>query len=430
MKPLTIESILHRLRAEPGPAGARAARVLAEPETYRFQAMLDVRTPCLRETSGFRVGAEYFYPASTVKVLIAAAALAMLDRLEPPSAPVGDAPATTARFAFRDDSGSFAPERSFNEELALCLIVSDNEASNRLLELVGLDGMRTYLDQIGLYQARVVHHLSSTRTPDEQRRSRAVRLTIGSRTHELPGRVAAPVSPPLESDTPPRIDVGIAHSREGETIPGPMSFRAKNLVPLDSLHAFLRALGSPDSGDAKPRVLPPTRDSVASSGSNLSLGSGCGPRLDLSAPHRALLVELLSSTPEAWSRSRGFRPEVADGEQYSDHRFRPIATGLARATFSHGPDDPWIVASKIGTAYGFVTDVAYAIHRPSGTTLTLSMTMESNPSGMVGAGGYDEAFALAFFSDVAQAVARDVLKEAEARLRAAAVGLRSSPDPR
>ena len=65
-------------------------RVIASPELFRAQVLIsEIVTNTFGQTilkrHGYRVGAEYFYPASTVKLCAAVAALQTVELLQPPS---------------------------------------------------------------------------------------------------------------------------------------------------------------------------------------------------------------------------------------------------------------------------------------------------------------------------------------------------------
>ncbi|MFC7668100.1 serine hydrolase [Hymenobacter humi] len=159
---------------------AGMARVLARPGAYRLQILY---TRIRRDVAGrphfrsyrYRLRPrEYFYPASAVK--LAAAALALekmrdINRLKleafhghtPPIGP--DSPMLTdSAFAGQTrvlrDTSSASGRPSLANYVRKALLVSDNDAFNRLYEFVGPAELNAGLARLGLHRSRLLHRLS------------------------------------------------------------------------------------------------------------------------------------------------------------------------------------------------------------------------------------------------------------------------------
>ena len=155
----------------------RHSAILSRPEQHRLQVLLSVpvRTESgswRLEQHGYRVDAEYFYPASTVKT---AAAVAVLENLRPAES-WGEAVtiATPLRFypqfeqlepVSADETNLDGGSITIGHEVRKLFLVSDNEAFNRLFELAGRDAVNAAMHRVGLGSFHVVHRLAESRPP-------------------------------------------------------------------------------------------------------------------------------------------------------------------------------------------------------------------------------------------------------------------------
>ena len=151
---------------------AGLARVLARPGAYRLQILY---TRIRRDAAGrphFRsVGhhlrpRQYFYPASTVKLAGAALALQKLRDLSAqhpglgPDAPMLTDSAFAGQSRVRRDPSSVGGRPTVGHYVRKALLVSDNDAFNRLYELVGPEALNRELARLGLRRSRLLHRLS------------------------------------------------------------------------------------------------------------------------------------------------------------------------------------------------------------------------------------------------------------------------------
>jgi cell division protein FtsI/penicillin-binding protein 2 len=192
------------------------AAVVARAAELRLQAVLGTiepgpdGRPRLRQ-HGFRLGAEYFYPASTVKLF---AAVAVLERLGESARTAGlDVGPGTPLVYYplfdgeeREDSDPTNLEGgaiTVRHEIRKLFLVSDNAAFNRVYELVGQDGLAASMQRAGLRDARIVHRLSDARSAEENRRyprdrsgrgrlrAHAARALLGAAHRVTDGRAGA-----------------------------------------------------------------------------------------------------------------------------------------------------------------------------------------------------------------------------------------------
>jgi len=132
------------LRSHPG-----LEKVLDAAHDYRLQAVLGLVEegpdgPRLVQ-HGFRLGAEYFYPASSVKLFAAVAALQRLAELRQETGLALDRDTPLVFHPLfedelleeADDSNLEGGQITVRHEIRKLFLVSDNQAFNRLYELVG-----------------------------------------------------------------------------------------------------------------------------------------------------------------------------------------------------------------------------------------------------------------------------------------------------
>ena len=373
-----MESILH---SHPG-----LESVVANAPEHRLQAVLGVVQPGpegpILVQHGYRLEEEYFYPASTVKLFAAVAALERLAELrEETGLPIDATTALVYHPLFEDEtldgedpSNVTSGSITVAQEIRKIFLVSSNEAFNRLYELVGQDGIARSLRDAGLDDARIVHRLSELRSEEENRRYPRIDLITARGTHTIPERTSEPL-PPV--DPPPRIEVGEAYFAGGEKVEGPMDFRPKNHVPLATLQRALCMIVRPD----------------------VDCG---GAGFDLSGEDRELLLDAMRRFP------RESENPVYDAEEHPDDYVKFVLPGVRRVI----PSSAARVYDKSGQAYGFTTENAWIVDVRTGRSFFLAATLYTNPNGVLNDDDYAyDTVALPFLADLGEAAARVVWGE-------------------
>jgi hypothetical protein len=365
------------LRSHPG-----LEQVLEAAPDYRLQAVLGLVEPGpdgrpRLVQHGFRLGAEYFYPASSVKLFAAVAALERLADLRQQTGLTLDQETALVFYPlFEDevpeevDPSNLAGGRiTVGHEIRKLFLVSDNQAFNRLYELVGQDGLASSLIAAGLDKARIVHRLSESRTAEENRRAPRIDLVGEGFRHRLPERISESLAA-LPSRA--RLLVGSAYLWNGERVEGPMDFADKNHVPLAE---FQRGLCKVVRSDVD-----------------------CGgPPFSLTAEDRALLLEAMSQYP------RDSANPVYDPADHPDDYVKLFLLGVERVVAK----DRLRIYNKVGQAYGFTTENAWIVDRESGRGFFLAATLYTNDNGVLNDDIYEyETIALPFLADLGEATAR------------------------
>ncbi|MEM7354754.1 MAG: serine hydrolase, partial [Acidobacteriota bacterium] len=321
-----IETILH--------SDERFAPLVADPDRYRLQVLLGLIEPGEDGAPrlvqhGYRLEAEYFYPASSIKLCAAVAALEEVGRLaEATDLPIEPTTPMIYHPLFDDEvleaedpSNLKGGHITIEHEIRKLFLVSDNTAYNRLYELVGQDALNRSMHRAGLDSARIVHRLSEFRTVDENRRMPRITFQGSEFRHVVPPRTSRDEIVPI---TVGGLDIGRAFLRGGETIEKPLDFRPKNRMALADLQRALAKVVRPD----------------------LDLGS---PSFELDEGQRALLLEPMRQLP------RESQNPVYEAKEYPDDYVKFLLPGLERLV----PKERLQIFNKIGQAYGFSTENAY-----------------------------------------------------------------------
>lgn len=351
-----------RLAARPEAFG----EVLRDPEAFRVQVAVakvertaDGR-PTLRRMT-WRCGAEYFYPASTVKLL---GAVAALDKLRDLRAATGN-PLVNADAAMRiaplfdgDRPQDLEPSNkdggciTVQHEIRRIMLVSDNEAYNRLYDLVGVDELNDRMHRAGLSSVRLSHRLSDPRPIPDQSHTAAITLRTPLGDVEVPARDGRAVEPLHERG----VMVGEGMMTRGGVVKGPVDFSRRNRVSLLDLQDALIMITRPDI-DLGGRAF--TLDDV--------------DRLRLTFPMEQYPRE--SPNP------------VLDDPHFTDEYCKFFLPGLR----AWRPERRLRVLNKVGQAYGFTIDNAYIEDPVTGEAFFLAACIYTNADGVLNDDRYEYA---------------------------------------
>ena len=366
---------------------AGLGRVLANPGKYRLQILYtrirrDAAGQPQFRSYGYRLRPrDYFYPASTVKLAAAALALQKLRALSPP--PNAQAPGLTvdspmltdSAFAgqtrVRRDTSSASGRPTLANYVRKALIVSDNDAFNRLYEYVGPQELNDELRRLGLRRSRLQHRLSvGDQEPGARHTNPITFFADTAATQVLLRQPAAHYVGPW-----PRLGLrgealGQAYLKNEQQVPGPLDFSQKNAHSLPDLQLLLRRVLFPEAA-------PPAQ------------------RLRLAPADYALLREALSQLPR---QSPHPRYDVA---HYPDTYVKFLLGGGGIAPLPPGVR----VFNKIGEAYGFLIDNAYVQDEAHGGEFMLSAVLYVNADGVLNDDKYEyDSIGFPFLRDLGRRV--------------------------
>lgn len=356
--------------------------LLARADEHRIGIVLGILEngaggrPVLRQVS-WRADAEYFYPASTVKLFAAVAALEYLHELRRETNLPIDADTPLVYHPLfegekredQDPSNLEGGTITVRHELRKLFLVSDNEAYNRLYELVGQDRLAATLERAGLGGARLVHRLSESRSAEENRRSPRIDFRAPSFLHSLPERQAPSLPPPPAM---PGLLIGKGYFAGDTLVKEPMDFSGKNRISLIDLQRGLC------------KVLYPKVD--------------CGPggSFELDESDRAMLREAMGTWP------RESKNPIYDPAEYPDDWGKLLLPGLLR----HLPQEQLRIDNKFGQAYGFSTENALVTDQRSGRSFFLAATIYTNADGILNDDQYEyKTVARTFFTELGEGLA-------------------------
>jgi hypothetical protein len=365
--------------------------IAAEPARYRLQIIVgQIEAGQIAEGQPgdlsvrwheYRPDAEYFYPASTVKLLAVAAVPGELRRLtREHGRPVTlDTPLVLHplfeddTLEERDESNTAGGAITPGHEIRKILLVSDNAAFNRLYELLGHDGLNIAARAMGLGSVRITHRLSEARSAQDNRRVPRIDLLTAEGKVTLPERTST-----LTFDDPPGgpapIPLGRGHMTSAGLVGEPLDFSDNNRVSL---------------GDLLRLVLGIVRPEVAG-----------GAGVDLTEAERAFVVRAMGELP------RESANPVLDPAQYPDDWGKPLLPGVRRVL----PAQRVRIYNKIGLAYGTVTDAAYILDTGTGRGVLVAVTIYTNDNAVLNDNVYEyDGVAFPALADIGEFVAREFL---------------------
>lgn len=292
----------------------------------------------------------YFYPASTVKLAATALALEKLNDLGIPgldkNTPMFTDSLENITAAVLSDSSAANGLPSVSQYIKKILLVSDNDAFNRLYEFIGQETFNKRLWENGFTATQIRHRVGVTGiSPEENRHTNAVTFRQGDRV--LYGQPAAY----SQLTFSPRHDLmgkGYYNEKE-ELVNSPMDASQKNRAPLADLHGILRQIIFPEAVTKEHRFRLKDSDyQFLYHCMSAQPGESAHPHYDTTEFYRNYVKFLLFG-----------------GEQRSN-------TNANIRSFN-----------KPGWAYGFVTDVAYIADFTNHVEFMLSATVYVNKDGIL-----------------------------------------------
>lgn len=348
-------------------------KVLSDPDTYKVQIRYTQIDRARDNTPGFtdfefNLDDEiYYYPASTVKLPVAILALEWLEEqrilglgAETTMLSYSSRPSQTLAF-----SDLTAPDRlpSIGHYIKKILLVSDNDAYNRLYELLGQDYINEKLRAKGLGHTIINHRLSMPMSEVENRHFNPIRFVdeIGHPVFELPGRETFKV---YSNEAGPTI--GKAYMSQGELVSQPLDFTYKNKFALSDFHGTVMRIVFPEKFEPE-------------------------QRFHISEPHREFILKYMSMLPKESDYPLFPQPEFYD----SFSKF-----------FKFGTDERPIperfrIFNKTGNAYGHLLDGGYFVDFKSGVEFFVSAVIYANADGVLNDDKYEyEEIAFPFFAEL------------------------------
>jgi beta-lactamase class A len=354
----------------------RFAAVMADPAKYRVQVIYtqidrDAENRPKFRSYTYRLNAdEYFYPASTVKLPVALLALEKVNRLNVTgldrNAPMLIGAGGHGQTSVTEDPTAPGGLPSIAHYIRKVLLVSDNDAFNRLYEFVGQAEINESLRAKGRADTRILHRLDLVLDVESNRYTNPVRFVDGTTTLWSQDGAYSPRA----FVAPEPLMLGRAEVVDGVRMNRPKNFAEKNAFPLQDLHDVLKALLFPTS------VAPEER------------------------------FGLTEDDYRFVYRQMSRYPQESGIEEYSSPEEYPQAF-VKYLMYDRDETIPANIRifNKIGSAYGFLTDAAYIVDYEQGIEFILAATVYTNANEVFNDGDYEyEEIGFPFMRDLGRAV--------------------------
>jgi len=257
------------------------------------------------------------------------------------------------------------------------LLVSDNDAFNRLYEFLGQEYINNTLHRMGYKEVQIVHRLDISLTEDENRHANQVRFfaapsaslrrpkdTTGKLVYERPLQQSKLVY--AERNT----KMGKGFYRRGELVNEPFDFSKKNRMSLETLHSIVRSVMFPESVSKK-------------------------QRFKLTKNDYEFLRKYMSMTPLE------SKFPYYDNENYWDNYVKFLFYGAEKNTSKDGIR----IFNKVGDAYGFLIDAAYILDYKNNIEFMLSAVIHCNSDQIFNDDKYDyETVGKPFMKNLGQVI--------------------------
>ena len=360
------ENILEKLLHSSG----QFDEILDNPKRYQTQIIYtqidrDAENRPTFRTYTHGLDNRYYYPASTIKMPVAFLALETLNRLGINGLDKHSAMLTAAghepQTAARVDTSSQNGLPSVGHYVRKVFLVSDNDAYNRLYELVGQDAIHRRLSEMGYENFRIVTRVGIGGFDREANRYTNPVSFFDERGRMLYHQGERYGNAPIDLDLTEEVR-GAGYWNGEQTVSEPFDFTEKNYVPLRVFHDVLQAVLFPDAVPAE-------------------------RRFDLTEEDYAFLYRAMSERPRDSDSPRYDKPDnYVKFFYHGDDETTPIPDHLR-------------IFNKVGWAYGFLTDVSYVVDLEAGTEFLLAATIHVNENEVYNDGNYEyETIGLPFLA--------------------------------
>ncbi len=310
-------------------------------------------TPELRNFYFNRNNASYFYPASTVKLPVALLALEKINELNVPALTKNSTMITEAAYSGQspvyNDPNTADGKPTVAQYIRKILLVSDNDAYNRLYEFLGQEYINAALQRKGYNSAQILHRLDIFLTEEENRRTNPVKFYDSSNRliRSFPEQVN-------RREYASRTDrLGNAFYSKGILQNKAMDFSKKNRLELADLHNILISLVFPQAVKAS-------------------------QRFNITEDDRRFVLQHMSQFP-AESRYPAY------DSSYHDGYVKFLLYGAEKGSLPKNIR----IFNKVGDAYGQLTDVAYVVDFQNKIEFFVSATIYCNEDAVLNDDRYD-----------------------------------------
>lgn len=300
--------------------------------------------------------ANYFYPASTVKFPVSLLALQRLNELKDKGIDKNTTMLTQQAYsgqtAVLNDPTTLDGRPNIAHYIKKILMVSDNDAYNRLYEFLGPQYINEQLHQKGYPDVQLLHRLQVALSTDENRHTNPVQF-VGKKNeliYQQPVQVDD-TQYPLRNDS-----IGKGYYAGGQLVNRPMDFSSKNRIGLEDLHSILISLVFPGKVKAS-------------------------QRFNLTEEDRNFILKYMSQLPT----ESVYPPYADDTTNYYPAYCKFLLFGAEKGALPKNIR----VFNKVGDAYGQLLDIAYIVDFDKKIEFFLSAVIYCNNDGILNDDKYD-----------------------------------------
>jgi hypothetical protein len=259
---------------------------------------------------------------------------------------------------------------SISHYIKKIILVSDNDAFNRLYEFLGQDYIHSHLQKMGYTSAQIRHRLSISMADELHRTANPVNFydSFSQLVYKQPVRRST-VSYQKRTDL-----FGKGYYSGGKLVSQPFDFSMKNRLSLPDLHTMIQSLMFPESLSSH-------------------------QRFQLTDEDYTFLRRYMSMYPKE-SKSPFY------SNTYNDAYVKFLL---------YGAEDPVQknvrIFNKVGDAYGFLIDAAYVADFDKGIEYMLSAVIHCNPDGIYNDDKYEyDKVGFPFFKHLGEVIHQHEVK--------------------
>ena len=296
-------------------------------------------------TFGYRINnSEYFYPASTVKFPASVLALEKINNLNIKGLTKETVMLTGAEYErhtpVTKDSTSENGLPSTAHYIKKILMVSDNDAFNRLYEFIGQEDFNETLRKKGYENTRIFHRLQVGMNKEQNRRTNPMKFMQGN---EIVYQQPMVISEKNYSSVTP-ISVGKGYVQGDSVVNKPFDFTDRNFYPLLDQQAVLKSILFPEAVGPK-------------------------KRFNLTEDDYQFMYKYMSQMP-----TESTCPSYNPIEFYPTYcKFLMYGSGKNEVV-----NPNMRIFNKVGDAYGFLLDNAYIVDFEKGVEFMLTTVLLCN----------------------------------------------------
>ena len=300
-----------------------------------------------------RQQATYFYPASSIKFPIALMALEKLNELKIVGLNKYSSMITETAFSGQtpvyNDPNTADGKPSIAQYIKRILLVSDNDAYNRLYEFLGQEYINANLHKKGYPNTQLLHRLSIFLSEEENRHTNPVKFFDSSNRliYSIPEKINRQVYAKRNDQ------LGRGYLSNGMLVNNAMDFSKKNRMELADLHQVLISLVFPET--------------VKSS-----------QKFNITNEDRQFVLKYMSQLP-----SESVFPSY--DSSYYDAYVKFLLYGSEQGKLPKNIR----IFNKVGDAYGQLIDVAYIVDFEKNIEFMVSASIYCNQDGILNDDHYD-----------------------------------------